>query len=184
MERTATVTGLPIDGLPIYVRLCSRISGVLQKKDYVYTAATMTAAAAELTSPTPGGTLTSSLVTFTWSAGTAVAEYKLSIGTVLGGATLYNASLGTSTSATVANLPTTGQTLYVRLWSRVGATWLKKDYTFKAAQTTLHRDGRTHQSAGRLGPQFDERIVRLDQRRRRRRVLAQHRHDAEREGSV
>ena len=136
MNTSVTVAGLPTNGLPVYVRLCSRIAGVMQKRDYVYTAATLTPAAAVLISPAPNALLTSSLVTFTWSTGTAVAEYKLSIGTTLGGTNLYNHSLGTNMSATVPNLPIGGQTIYVRLWSRIGATWQKKDYTFRASLTS------------------------------------------------
>ena len=45
------------------MRLWSQISGVWQWNDYIYTAAAG-AASAQITSPPPGSTLTSSAVTF------------------------------------------------------------------------------------------------------------------------
>ncbi len=135
MAQSVTISTLPTNGQPLYVRLKSRIAGVWQAKDYVYTAATITAAAAEITAPVAGSLLTSSMVTFTWSPGTAVAAYKLTIGTTLGGTNIYNGSPIASTSATVSTLPTAGQLLYVRLWSLIGTTWQKKDYTYRAVQT-------------------------------------------------
>ena len=52
--QTVTLDTLPTNGQPVYVRLKSKIAGVCQYHDYVYTAATITAAAAEMTSPTNG----------------------------------------------------------------------------------------------------------------------------------
>lgn len=135
LNLSATVGGLPINGRTVYVRLWSKIAGVWQKRDYTYTAVTATASAGTMTSPTSGSTLTSSMATFEWAAGTGVTEYWLNIGTTLGGITLYNKSLGLSTSVTVTNLPTNGRTLYVRLSSKIGSTWQRRDYTYTAAST-------------------------------------------------
>ena len=54
------------------------------------------------------------------------------MGTTVGAGNLYNEDQGTSLSATVAALPSDGSTVYVRLWSRIGTTWLSNDYTYQA----------------------------------------------------
>ena len=68
-----------------------------------------------MVSPTPGSTLTGSSTTFTWTTGTGVSYYYLWIGTTAGGNDLYQA--GISGTSTTVSLPTSGATVYVRLWS-------------------------------------------------------------------
>jgi hypothetical protein len=88
-----------------------------------------------MTGPTPGSTLTSASTTFTWNAGSAgTTGYYLWIGTSLGTANLVNIGPLSGTSATVT-LPTTGATIYVRLWTVVnGTTFLSNDYTYAEFQ--------------------------------------------------
>ena len=45
---------------------------------------------------------------------------------------LFDQDRGTSLSATVSGLPADGSTMYVRLWSFVGAAWQWYDYTYTA----------------------------------------------------
>ncbi len=137
MGQSVTIDTLPTNGQPVFVRLMSRIAGVYQVRDYVYTAATIVPAAAEMTSPAAGTMLSSSVVTFAWSTGTNVARYKLTIGTTLGGYNLYNGSTTTDTSVTVANLPTDGRVVYVRLWSLIGTAWQKRNYTYRAIRSEI-----------------------------------------------
>jgi kumamolisin len=87
--------------------------------------------AAAMTSPVPGSTLTSASTTFTWSAGpNNVTGYDLWVGTVPGAANLASIGPQSGTSATV-NLPTSGATIYVRLWTVInGGTYLYNDYTY------------------------------------------------------
>jgi hypothetical protein len=88
-----------------------------------------------ITSPTPGSTLTSASTTFTWSAGTGgPITYYLWVGTSPGTANLIDTGAETGTSATV-NLPTSGATIYVRLWTFIagGATQFHNDYTYTEA---------------------------------------------------
>ena len=94
---------------------------------------------AEMTSPMPGTTLTGSSATFTWTTGTNVSQYYLYVGSFAGGNDIYGVNQGTSTMATVTNLPTNGSTLYVRLWSFVTVTsadlsqgWHFNDYMYTA----------------------------------------------------
>jgi chitinase len=79
-------------------------------------------------------------VTFTWSAGANVSQYRLSVGTTgVGSTNVYNqwaGSGGTARSATVGGLPTNGATVYARLSSMINSAWQSNDYTFRAAAGT------------------------------------------------
>jgi hypothetical protein len=127
---TGVVTGLPVDGRTLYVRLWSLI-GFWQCNDYTYTAANPAA----MTSPTQGATLPPGTVTFQWTAGTAATQYFLWVGTAgVGSKDLDILDGGTNLAATVTNLPASGgATIYVRLWSLINGTWLPRDYTYSAA---------------------------------------------------
>lgn len=94
------------------------------------------AASASLTSPKQGTVLPGASVPFQWSAGTNVTDYKLSVGTSLGGTSILNQDEGTSLSTTVTGLPTNGSPVYVRLWSLMGSVWNFKDYTFTSFTST------------------------------------------------
>jgi len=145
------VGGLPTTGQTLYVRLWSRIGGVWQFNDYTYSAfgaATCTPTTkADMQTPAPGAALAGATVTFTWSTGCQVAEYWLSVGTTSGGSDPYHRSQGTSLSGTVGGLPTTGQTLYVRLWSRIAGVWQFNDYTYTAAAAVPQMTSLTTMSA-------------------------------------
>jgi len=127
-----TVSGLPTNGETLYVRLYSKISGVWHSSDYTYTASS-TGASAVLTSPTTGSALTGSSVTFTWTAGSGVTQYELWMGSAgVGSGNIYYPGLTTGTTETVTGLPTNGETLYVRLWSKIAGVWNYNDYTYTA----------------------------------------------------
>jgi glucose/arabinose dehydrogenase len=129
---SATVSGLPTNGSTVYVRLWSLLSGAWQSNDYIYTSTTA-ASGAVILSPTPGSTLASSTVTFTWSAGSGVSAFWLEVGTALGGNQIYPGSPVTNVSATVFGLPGDGSTVYVRLWSLIGGAWQFNDYIYTSA---------------------------------------------------
>jgi uncharacterized repeat protein (TIGR01451 family) len=127
------VTGLPIDGSTVYVRLWSKINGVWPFVDYTYTAANSTPVAATMTSPANHATLTGASVTFQWSAGTGVTQYRLYVSKVaVGGSEIYGATEGSSLSQVVTGLPTDGSTVYVRLGSMISNSWQSADYTYTA----------------------------------------------------
>ncbi len=81
--------------------------------------------------PPPGSTFTSSSVTFTWSAGTATANFLL-VGNSPHTAGIYNSGTTTAHSKTVNNIPIDGRTIYVTLGSQVNGSWVSIDYTYKA----------------------------------------------------
>ena len=130
--QSLTVSNLPESGQTVYVRLFSWISGAWQTHDYTYTASVLVPAV--ITSPVPGSTLAGTTVTFNWSAGTGVSFYSLWVGTKgVGSNDLYNSGNTTALSATVSSLPTTGQTIYVRLFSWIDGAWQTRDFTFTAS---------------------------------------------------
>ena len=94
---------------------------------------TGTAGTATLTTPTPGTVLAGSSVTFTWTAGYGTTAYQLWLGTTgVGSHNLYESGATTATTETVSDLPTTGVTVYVRLWWEIDAVWKSADYTYTA----------------------------------------------------
>jgi uncharacterized protein YkwD len=133
---TQAVSGLPADGSTLYVQLSSMIGSNWVSNNYTYKAMTSgsTSGQTSMSSPAPGSTLSGATVTFQWTAGTGVTQYWLYVSKIaVGGNELFNSSAGTLTSETVAGLPSDGSTIYVRLWSLVGSSWLYSDYTYKAA---------------------------------------------------
>jgi hypothetical protein len=132
---SATVTGLPTDGINVYVMLKYEINGVWYASFYAYTADGMTAPPV-LTSPAPGSHLSGSAVTFQWTPGSGVTAYTLAVGTRWpGSADIYGVSGITATSATVSGLPTTGVPVYVMLRYEIEGVWSDLFYTYTAEGT-------------------------------------------------
>jgi sugar lactone lactonase YvrE len=129
LATSATVSGLPTTGLPIYVRLYSHFNGSWsQSVDYVFNPA----APAALTSPTQGASLAATGQTFSWASTTGATGYTLYVGTSVGSGNLLNVKT-TGTSVTTGNLPINGETIYARLWTNFNGVWKYNDYTFSAA---------------------------------------------------
>jgi len=148
---SAVVTGLPNDGSTVYITLWYRTaSDGWTSVVTSYTAASGGGGGPTIVSPSQGTTLTSDTQTFTWSDnGTAVDEYWLYAGMGVNQYQYFNSGLITGNSAQVNNLPTGGETVYVRLWHRVsGGTWYSVDSTYTAAtlaqpEITSPSDGST-----------------------------------------
>jgi len=135
---SAAVSGLPLNGGPIYVRVYTDYNGTHLYQDYTFTAATQ----AGLSSPTQSSTLAGPFVTFDWSAasGSNVKGYFLHLGnTGVGSDNLLNSPEypTTSLSAVVNNLPVSGGTLYARIYTDYNGTHVYKDYTFTEAKQAL-----------------------------------------------
>jgi hypothetical protein len=133
---SATVTGLPENGVTLYARLWWYVNGAWQYSDYTFTEIG-TPVKAALTSPPLGIPLGSS-ATFSWTSGTGVTMYALYLGTNGGGSSnLYNSGHTTATSATVSGLPTNGGAIYVRLWSEIDGGWQFTDYVYTESGTPV-----------------------------------------------
>ena len=133
-DLNTVVTDLPTDGSTLYVRLFSHINGNWEYNEYQLKAANIvTKQKAELISPAPGSTLTSSTVTFQWTGGAGVTQYFLYVGSSAGAWDLNARDAGKTLSAVVTDLPTDGRVIYVRLFSLIDGAWQYTDYTLTAA---------------------------------------------------
>jgi hypothetical protein len=92
---------------------------------------------AQIQSPKPGVKLGSASVTFRWTQGTGVTQYRLKVGSKQGTGTLFDRALSTSLSVTVNGLPKDGRKLYVRLMSWKQGRWLWNDYVYTATGSSL-----------------------------------------------
>ncbi len=145
------VTGLPLTGQTVYVRLFSKVGSGYQSLDYTFTSEKAVPAA--LTAPTPGSTLTSGRATFSWNTGKGVSAFELKVGTSLGANNLYDSGSTLSTAHYIDDLPVTGAKVYVRLLSEIGTAWVYTDYTFTSdkaipAALVTPTPGSTLSSAG------------------------------------
>jgi len=125
------VSGIPLNGGAIYVRLWTELSGVWSSNSYTYMAASSTNAV--MSTQPPGSTLSGSTVTFTWSAGAGASAYQLDVGTALGQGDIFGQNVGLATSQGVGGIPTNGSTIYVRLGTQINGNWNYSDYTYTAS---------------------------------------------------
>ncbi|MCP4337350.1 MAG: hypothetical protein GY799_00340, partial [Desulfobulbaceae bacterium] len=130
---SVAISGLPHSGETLYARLWSKVNGTwLYNSDYTYTACNHSSSIAGIQSPASGSALGSTSETFTWN-NTGASQYWLWIGTSAGSNDVYNGNQATNTSAVISGLPSSGETLYVRLWSKVSGTWFyDSDSTYTA----------------------------------------------------
>jgi hypothetical protein len=88
-----------------------------------------------ISSPADGSVLSGANQTFSWSAVTGGLEYFFYAGTAPGSNNIVGRSVGSSTSTTVTNLPISGTTVHVRLWTRFSNGWQYRDFTYVAANS-------------------------------------------------
>src|SRR5262249_23457060 len=119
----------------LYVRLWTELGGSWTGNyaDYTVTAAPFAAARAKLSSPSIASPLGGGTVTFTWTAGIAVSQYQLYVGSSAGATDYYLVAATTSLAATVTGIPTTGGSIYVRLQSSINGSWSYDDYSYTGA---------------------------------------------------
>ena len=124
------MTGIPTNGVTLYVQLNYKRNGVWKFINYTYIeAGTPTPPA--LTTPAPGTTLSGSSVTFDWTAGAGPTEYALKLGTTgAGSSDVYNGVATTALSASVTGIPANGVTLDAQLLYKVSGVWKTLNYTY------------------------------------------------------
>jgi hypothetical protein len=126
------VPTLAADGATVYARLYSKINGVWQYNDYLYSESG-SPTKATLTAPNPGlsTVLGTSNVAFQWSGGAGVTLYQLYLGTGGPGSSNLFISGGISTtSVNVPTLPANGVTVNARLYSKINGAWQYNDYVY------------------------------------------------------
>jgi hypothetical protein len=135
---SVTAAGLPGTGATLYAEVWSYMNGAWQYTTYTFTEGVFapTSVAAALTSPAAGSVLGTS-ATFTWSAGTGVTQYELTLGTSAGAYNVYNSGHITSTSVTATGLPLNGTPVYAEVWSYMNGAWGYTPYTLTEGQAAL-----------------------------------------------
>ena len=137
---SATISGLPTDGSPIYARLWTIRNFSWQVQTFAFTASSSGNGGggnpqfAEIVDPPPNSSLSSSTTTFSWTD-VGADQYWLEVGATLGNAEYFGGDQGTNTSATITNLPTDGSIVYVRLWTIQGFSWSFQDFQFATGST-------------------------------------------------
>jgi len=135
---STTVSGLPTNGSPVWVRLWYSIPSGWQFVDAQYTASGGGGGGGgpAMIGPTPGSVLSGSSVTFSWAAnGQSVRDWWLHVGTSQGSFNLKDTgSLGAGTlSTTISGLPTNGSAVWVRLWYSTSSGWQFVDVQYTAS---------------------------------------------------
>ncbi|MBL8215333.1 MAG: VCBS repeat-containing protein [Bryobacterales bacterium] len=129
------VTGLPVDGRTLYVRLTTTTGSGPGSNSYTYRAAAT--GVAVITSPVNFSPLRGNSTVFTWTAAANATSYKLDIGNTAGAADVFTGATAALTLNAI-NLPTDGRTLYARLTTFIGATALTPvDAIYRAAGAGL-----------------------------------------------
>ncbi|MEZ5355191.1 MAG: trypsin-like peptidase domain-containing protein [Bryobacteraceae bacterium] len=131
LATSVSVAGLPRDGRPVHVRLMTLLESGWEAVDTTYIAQNGAQVdAASIVSPVAGSVIRTGSVLFQWANGVKVDEYRLEIGTSLGGGDIYGNSAGKATQVTVKDIPLDGTPLHARLWSYIGGEWVKRDYVY------------------------------------------------------
>ncbi len=138
LNTSKMITNLPKDGKKIFIRISSKIDNTWRHSDstvIAYKAPKSVNKKSKITSPVNGSTLSSSTVTFEWQD-IGAAAYYLRVGTTKGWRNIiYRGRLsGNKTAKTIRNIPTNGETIYVRLYSRKNRRWKFNDYKYTTHQ--------------------------------------------------
>ena len=137
LNLSATVTGVPITGDQVYVRLWIFINNVWVNRDFVYKtqgpAGCVNPGPGVMQNPVNGSILPGDSVNFIWNAGNCAEQYWLHVGTIPGKKNIYTQSQGLNTNVTVKGIPTDGKPVYVRLWTFVDRVWVFEDYVYQAS---------------------------------------------------
>lgn len=129
-ETTSTshpASGLPLDQT-VYARIWTNFAGSWRYTDSTFSLALR----ATLITPANGAANVDQLEPATWTAVEAADAYYLYVGSTPGTNNVIDSHETQATSFPIAFIPA-GQTLYARLWTKVGTDWGYRDSTFTAA---------------------------------------------------
>jgi len=142
---SVNVTGLPVQGVPVHVRLYEWINGSWTITDTLYVASAVPVATIQ--NLTDGGTIPATTPTITWNNVGSGAHF-LMLGSYLGGRDLYSSGVlpGTTTSVVASSLPSDARVIYARLYTWGNGAWQTSDTTYHvalAASINSHTNGQT-----------------------------------------
>ena len=126
-------SSLPLGQL-LHARMWTKLGGIWRYVDSTFTAAQPVTA--RLIVPVDGTKNSDISQAMRWTPVVNAEAYYLYVGTSTGGKDLVNTGELQQTSFTVSGLPA-GQTLYARLWTKVGGVWRYVDSLFSAAAPTI-----------------------------------------------
>ncbi|MBZ0165380.1 MAG: zinc-dependent metalloprotease, partial [Candidatus Omnitrophica bacterium] len=118
LSTSRTVTW-PLTGNPVWAEVwMNSSSGWISSGSVQYS--TGAGGAAQINSPTPGSTLSTSSVTFTWTPGIGVYRYWFSV-TTAGGVAVEGLYVPAGTTSFTAVIPLTGEAVNVEVWTQFGS---------------------------------------------------------------
>jgi hypothetical protein len=131
LQTSFQTSGLP-SGQTLYARMWTKAGDVWRYRDSTFTAAPSTPLTATVTYPANGAANADMTQPIQWSTVSGAQSYYLYVGTTTGAKDVVNSGETTQTSYLAGNVPS-GQTLYIRMWTRAGGVWRYVDSTFSAA---------------------------------------------------
>lgn len=126
------VSGIPLDGNTVYVRLWWRFQNDWFFKDYSF----KTDNRPVLETPESQVLIDERDVIFSWSSMPGVEEYYLNVGSsaadleTMNGGDIFSASTEAQTSVLVTGIPLAGNPVFARLWWKIADQWSFTDYRF------------------------------------------------------
>lgn len=134
-DETLTVTGIPDNGAPIFVRLWTEQNGEWRFDDHRLAGFSAVPGPAVIHRPINGSQLPGASVNFRWDRPTGATEFDLIVGTEGPGSDNVRASAVFSDDAIkLEGLPQDNAPLYVRLWTFNG-DWYYQDFEYISSQT-------------------------------------------------
>jgi hypothetical protein len=124
-------TGVPGNQIA-FARLWTKFGGIWRFSDSSFTPSPGVPVVATLTSPVNGATNVDMTLPMQWTTVLNAQAYYLYVGSTLGANDLVNTGEMQATSYLATGLPG-GQTVFARLWTKVGGTWRSTDSTFTTA---------------------------------------------------
>ena len=80
--------------------------------------------------------LSKSKIQFEWKPNLEASQFRLDVGSEKGQTDIFTKNLGSQTWEMVDNIPLTGRSIFVRVWSKVNEEWVYADYEYKTKKST------------------------------------------------
>lgn len=144
-----TINGLPSDGSKVYIQLRYKtMDGWTINPAIEFTTSETTYP--EITSPTPGSTLTAGKTVVSWEPNdlaSDIVQYQVRAGSTPGGSDYYIRTQGTNNSRTLTGLPNDGSTVFFQLRYKTLQGW-KVNQAFSTTASNITHPAITTPSAG------------------------------------